>query len=356
MLNYNKIFEKESFSMNRKIKKNWFFEIQKKLSIFHYNNCDEYKKLTNNIFNSIKKAKEIENLPFIHTSLFKNFNLTSVKKNKNQNIFSSSGTTGTKKSLINIDRKTSILQSKTLKKIFFEFINNDNIEHIFFVDSPSVLRGSLQFTARGAAIKGFFQLAKKYSFILNENNELNIESLENFIKKNPNKPFIIFGFTSFIWNFFIKKIQDKNLNIDAKNGILIHGGGWKKMQDKSITKKILYKSITKNLNLKNIHDYYGMVEQTGSIFLECEKNFFHSSIFSDVIIRNESLEIAKKNSVGLMQVLSLLPLSYPGHNLLTEDLGILKGEDDCKCGRLGKYFEIIGRVPGTDVRGCSDAN
>ena len=68
------------------------------------------------------------------------------------------------------------------------------------------------------------------------------------------------------------------------------------------------------------------------------------------------LEIAKKNSVGLMQVLSLLPLSYPGHNLLTEDLGILKGEDDCKCGRLGKYFEIIGRVPGTDVRGCSDAN
>ena len=53
--------------------------------------------------------------------------------------------------------------------------------------------------------------------------------------------------------------------------------------------------------------------------------------------------------------MSLLPLSYPGHNLLTEDMGVIRGIDNCKCGIKGKYFSVIGRVPDSELRGCSDA-
>ena len=42
----------------------------------------------------------------------------------------------------------------------------------------------------------------------------------------------------------------------------------------------------------------------------------------------------------MIQMLSLLPLSYPGHNILTEDLGIIHGEDNCKCGRSGVLFNF----------------
>lgn len=52
--------------------------------------------------------------------------------------------------------------------------------------------------------------------------------------------------------------------------------------------------------------------------------------------------------------MSILPNSYPGHNILTEDIGKLFGIDDCKCGRKGKYFLVSGRAPETEVRGCSD--
>jgi hypothetical protein len=52
--------------------------------------------------------------------------------------------------------------------------------------------------------------------------------------------------------------------------------------------------------------------------------------------------------------LSILPNSYPGHSLLTEDEGVLIGEDDCMCGRLGKYFKIVGRLKNAEIRGCSD--
>ena len=40
--------------------------------------------------------------------------------------------------------------------------------------------------------------------------------------------------------------------------------------------------------------------------------------------------------------------------LLTEDEGVILGEDDCPCGRKGKYFHIHGRIKNAEIRGCSD--
>ena len=98
-----------------------------------------------------------------------------------------------------------------------------------------------------------------------------------------------------------------------------------------------------------------MAEQTGCIYMECPCGHLHASIWSDVIFRRPSdFGIREPGEYGLIQVLSLLPRSYPGHSLLTEDMGVLLGEDDCPCGRLGKYFTVTGRAPRAEVRGCSD--
>jgi hypothetical protein len=56
----------------------------------------------------------------------------------------------------------------------------------------------------------------------------------------------------------------------------------------------------------------------------------------------------------LIQTFSILPRSYPGNSLLTEDIGVIVGEDDCSCGRNGKYFLVEGRLPTAELRGCSD--
>ena len=98
-----------------------------------------------------------------------------------------------------------------------------------------------------------------------------------------------------------------------------------------------------------------MVEQTGTIYMECEYGHLHSSVFSDVIVRRvKDFSIASPEEEGLIQVVSILPKSYPGHSLLTEDCGALLGEDDCPCGRKGKYFKIYGRIKNAEIRGCSD--
>ena len=61
-------------------------------------------------------------------------------------------------------------------------------------------------------------------------------------------------------------------------------------------------------------------------------------------------------SVPVIQLLSNVPTSYPGNNILTEDLGEIFGVDNCKCKRAGKYFKVYGRIPSAELRGCSNAD
>ena len=95
--------------------------------------------------------------------------------------------------------------------------------------------------------------------------------------------------------------------------------------------------------------------KAGSIFLECEQENLHVSSFSDVLIRDPvTLDVVSDGKPGLIEVISILPTSYPGNAILTEDEGFLVGFDDCPCGRPGKTFKVNGRIPHAEIRGCGD--
>ena len=354
MLDYKKLFDLNSFSLPIKKKNKLFFFNQKKLSLFHYKHSKEYRLISNYLFKSFSKIKKISDLPFLHVSLFKNFNLISKNKNEKISTFSSSGTTGSKKSKIHLDYRTAILQSKTLSKIFSDIISKKT--DIFFVEKKNFLTSKEAMSAKGAAIKGFSQLCNNKYFLLNKKDKLDLSNLKNFLLKNKDKKFVIFGFTSSIWFNLISEMKKQKIKFKKNQGIMIHGGGWKKMYKLKVNKNKFKYDVKSLLGIKKVYNYYGMIEQTGSVFLECEKGYFHCSIFSDILIRNSKLKPCKINEAGLIQTLSLLPISYPGHNILTEDTGRIHGIDDCKCGRKGKYFTVLGRVPDSELRGCSDVN
>ena len=354
MLDYKTLFNSDPFGLSTQKKKSWFLINQKKLSQYHYKYSKKYKLISDNIFKPISQVKKISDLPFLHASLFKNFNLISRNDNQKISTFSSSGTTGTKQSKINLDPKTSFLQSKALSKIFSKIINKN--KDIFFIENKNFLNSRESMSAKGAAIKGFSQLCNNKYFLLDKNNKVNISILKNYLKKNKNKEFIIFGFTSSIWFNLITEIKRQKIKLKKNQGIMIHGGGWKKMYKLRVNNNKFKNEIKSLLGLKQVYNYYGMMEQTGSVFLECKKGYFHCSIFSDILIRDSKLKLSKINETGLIQTLSLLPLSYPGHNILTEDMGVIHGIDNCECGKRGKYFSVLGRVPNAELRGCSDVN
>ena len=97
-----------------------------------------------------------------------------------------------------------------------------------------------------------------------------------------------------------------------------------------------------------------MIEQIGSIFLECDEcGYFHETDYTKVIIRDHNLKKIE-NKKGLIQLISNLPSSYPGNSILTEDYGKVIKDIKCSKAKNNQLFEIIGRVEKADVRGCSD--
>jgi hypothetical protein len=158
-----------------------------------------------------------------------------------------------------------------------------------------------------------------------------------------------------IWEGLLRAAESSGRPIDLSGAILIHGGGWKKLADQQISNEEFKRRLRRQFGIERVHNYYGMVEQTGSIFMECEMGYLHTPDFSDVLIRDaRTLKPVANGTSGLIQCFSPIPRSYPGHVLLTEDLGTVHGEDDCTCGRMGRYFSVSGRLPKAELRGCSD--
>jgi hypothetical protein len=295
-----------------------------------------------------------EQVPFIPVRLFKEFDLLSVERDQVFKTLTSSGTSGQQVSRIYLDRETASLQSRVLARLMATLLGKKRLP-MLVIDSPAVLRDRQSMSARGAGIVGFSLFGQDVTYALDDAMQLDLPAIDAFLARHAGQPVFLFGFTSIIWQHFHLPLRASGRRLAIDHGILLHGGGWKKLQDQAVGASEFRGALAESAGIRQVRNYYGMVEQTGSIHLECEHGHLHAPVYADVIIRRpRDFTEAARGEPGLVQVLSMLPRSYPGHSLLTEDVGQLEGEDDCPCGRLGKYFSISGRIAQAEIRGCSD--
>lgn len=324
------------------------------LTKHHMEHCPEYNKIVNAMGFDVDKVTRVEDIPFFPVRLFKELDLLSIPREDVFKTMTSSGTTGQAVSKIFVDKDTAMTQQKVMLKILGDYLGKKRLP-ILVVDTPAVVKNRNLFTARGAAILGLNIMSTGMTYVLNDDMSLNVDILREFLEKNKGKKFLIFGFTFLVWQHLYKELCKLDESFDMSEGWLMTGGGWKKLESEKISREEFKESFTKVCGLKHFLDHYGMVEQTGCIYAECECGHLHASIYSDVILRRyhdfSPCDIGEK---GILQVVSVLPHSYPGHSLLTEDEGIVLGEDDCPCGRKGKYIQILGRIKSAELRGCSD--
>lgn len=354
MISYREILNIPPYSLQKKEKENLFTERLKDISRFHYDSGEEYNKIISALGIDIDKINDYYDLPFIPVRLFKELELKSVPDDEIFKVMTSSGTTEQAVSKIFLDRKTASNQQKTLVKIVNNYIGNERLP-MLIIDSPSVVKNRTMFSARGAGILGFSIFASDKKYALDDDMKIDFEGIRNFLKKHEGKKILLFGFTFMIWQCFYKVLKESSEKIDLSNGIMIHGGGWKKLKNEAVEPLEFNQCLKDICYIEKVYDYYGMVEQTGCIYMECEYGHLHASVFSDVITRRtKDFSVCNFGEKGIIQVVSLIPESYPGHSILTEDEGIIFGEDDCQCGRKGKYFKVTGRIKNAEVRGCSD--
>ncbi|MFM8314258.1 MAG: acyl-protein synthetase [Deltaproteobacteria bacterium] len=351
----SRLFNEPQFSLDERVKSRILLEEFNYLVRLHKEKCPEYLRVIRGL-NLHPPYNDLEAVPFLPISLFKKHELKSIGANEIFKVLVSSGTTNSNLSKIYIDEETAQLQRLALSRILRTVLGEKRLP-LLIIDSENTVRNYKEFNARSAGIRGMMPFSNSQIFCLNPDMSLNTDVLRGFLSEYGQKKFMIFGFTFMVWQHFYKEAQNLGLSLNLEKGVLLHSGGWKKLIDESVSNREFRLELNRMFNLTKIHNFYGMVEQTGSIFLEDDSGYFCASNFSDVIVRDPNTwSPTLPGQVGVLEVMSVLPRSYPGHAILTEDLARELPEAENVSGWKGRKFEILGRVPRAELRGCSDVH
>lgn len=322
------------------------------LTKHHHQRCKVYRDYIDSVF-GLQEVEDIADVPYLPARAFKNHELRSVGEDEIVKVLMSSGTTG-QPSKIFLDKETSLLQIRELSNIFKNSFGNSRFP-MLVVDAPSTITDRKKFSARTAAINGFSMFAKSRTFALDDDYSINFQRVSDFLSANEGNRVFVFGFTFLVWKFLVERLLQCSTTIDLSNSFIVHGGGWKKLEAEKVTNAEFKATIEKTLKCLDVRNYYGMVEQTGTISMECNHGRLHAPDNGGFLVRDlEKFDNTLTDKVGLIQVFSAIQKSYPGHSILTEDLGILSRGSDCPCGNENHAITVIGRLEKAEVRGCSD--
>jgi hypothetical protein len=322
------------------------------LTAHHAAACPPYGRILD-AFGAAPEAQRIADVPWLPVSLFKRERLVSVPDDEVFKTLTSSGTTGQTPSRILLDRATAGRQTRALAAIMTSLLGPKR-RPMLIVDGPGVVRDPKEFSARGAGIVGMLSFGRDHTYVLDDAGVPDEAAVLDFARRHEGEPLLVFGFTFLVWQQLLEVFEGR---LDLSQAVLVHSGGWKALLDRAVDDAAFKRRLREGLGIRSVHNFYGMVEQVGSVFLEGSDGLLHPPAFADVLVRDpDTWREQPVGEPGIIQVVSALPTSYPGHSLLTEDLGTVVSIDDPADGHLGKAFVVHGRVPRVELRGCSDVS
>lgn len=305
----------------------------------------------------IERATRLSDLPYLPVSIFKSSKLISLlTPGEGHRVVASSGTSTQIPSRVVVDKATAKSMSLGAITIFGNFIGSHRRPYLI-IDSPPSKGGEEGLSSRGAAIRGLMPMATQWHWCLRDDMQPDVEQLHSLADQYRDCPVLLYGFTYVLWFHFVAELRTRGIKLNLPQAVVLHSGGWKKMTAESVTKSAFNHGVAEVVGCSpdRVIDYYGMVENIGVVYPDCEYGNKHVPSFADVAIRSPlTLQPVDEGETGIIQVGSLLPESFPGHLLLTEDLGTLVCRDGCRCGRRGVAFRVDGRIPRAELRGCGD--
>ena len=342
------------YSLRQVEKEERLTERLRDLTLLHRQRCGPYGRILAALEQDPGTISSLAEVPMIPVGLFKSHALRSIPEDRVFKVITSSGTTRASVSRVYLDAAAAQLQTRTLAGIMTHWLGPSRLP-MMVVDARSTLRDRHTFSARRAGIMGMATFGRDHFYALDDDMRLDRDGLLTWLKKHAGSPVLIFGFTFMVWEHLLKAITPGEL--DLRNAVLIHSGGWKKLADRAVDSHEYKAELERVTGLSRVHNFYGMAEQIGTVFVECERGLLHAPNAADVVVRDPvTWAPVRDGEIGVAQVLSALPESYPGHSILTEDLARVDAVDSCSCGRQGKAVSVLGRVPEAELRGCSDTH
>ena len=150
--------------------------------------------------------------------------------------------------------------------------------------------------------------------------------------------------TAFSLKGFLNYLKDKKISLKLPGGSRLMETGGFKGRVKAVSKRALYAECEKRLGIKGEFCFseYGMTELSSQFYAPASGIFKGPSWVRTLVIDPRTGKEAKRGEPGLLRHFDL---ANRGSVLAiqTEDLGRAKGGG----------FELLGRAPGADLRGCS---
>jgi phenylacetate-coenzyme A ligase PaaK-like adenylate-forming protein len=340
------------YSLPQREKQAMLTERLRELTRLHRERSDPYRRILSALKLEPDRIGSLADVPIVPVGLFKSHTLRSIPEQSVFKVVTSSGTTGAAPSRVYLDSAAAQAQTRALAAIMTHWLGRSRLPMIV-VDARSTLRDRRTVTARGAGIIGMGTFGRDHFYALDEDMRLDREGLVAWLHRHSDSTILIFGFTFMVWEYLLGALDLGE--VDLHNAILMHSGGWKRLAERAVGAGEFKAELARVTGLRRVHNFYGMAEQIGTVFVECECGFLHAPNVADIVVRDPATwEVVSDGEVGIAQTFSALPESYPGHSVLTEDLVRIEAVDACACGRRGKTVSFLGRVPEADIRGCSD--
>jgi len=331
-----------------------FLDEANALSRHHLDGCAIYAR----VWPHWQSARSPEELPFLHVGVFKHLDFkTAGADMQYERTLKSSATTSGTSSRIPLDKRSSQFQSRSTAAILRNFLGAEPCP-LLILDSARSLLQRGEISARVAAALSLQPLSNDVSFLLDEaENPASIQWSRVECALKNNDEIIVYGFTWMLWLAWGTQEMPAHIRetLRKRRVHFVHSGGWKKLEAMKVSREEFDRRLLADLAPGScVLDFYGLVEQVGIIYPLCAAGSRHVPNWAEVIVRDPfTLRPLQDGEPGMLQLINTLAWGAPYHSVLTEDLGrLIPGV--CPCGRSGRRFELLGRVPKTEVRGCAN--
>ena len=296
---------------------------------FQYNKNPVYQAYVNALRVDPGSVNSIEKIPFLPIHFFKSHEIKTTEFDP-EVIFESSGTTGSINSRHLVKDKnwytevfTSIFEKNygpisgyCILGLLPSYLERNNSSLVYMVNSLMEKSNHPQ--------SGFY--LDEYEKLFNVLSEL---------EKQGQKTLLI-GVTFGLLDFAEK------YSLDLKNTIIMETGGMKGRRDEMIREDV-HGILKKAFDIPVIHSEYGMTELLSQAYSKGD-GIFKTPPWMRVLVRDDEDPLLKKQSGnGLINIIDLANI-YSCCFIATDDIGKLYTDGS---------FEVMGRMDGSDLRGCS---
>ncbi len=307
-----------------------FFVLCREALLFQYENNNVYKKWCDFTYHNIEKIDNIEDIPFLPISFFKNFEITCFKNYDSEDYFLSSGTSSSTRSKHIVYNKDFYINNTF--SCFSQFFANVE-DYCFICLLPNYLEQ--EHSSLICMMDAFVQKSKHKQSGFYAHNLDDVYHILLFNEQNEVKT-ILLGVTYALLDL----VEKYNLNL--KHTIVFETGGMKGRR-KEMPKSEIHKILKQGFNINNIASEYGMCELFSQAYSLKDGVFYTPKQMHVVVKETNDFKNTLYNKKGIINVIDLCNIDTCCF-IQTQDMGKKLSNNS---------FEIIGRLDYSDIRGCN---